>query len=240
MCLLKSSEKVPSSFSPQSNSLLPSSINLFLLCKYAGTFWHYYSCSYMVTRIRELIRVKNSSAKEKVIYNPAEFPSPVLGVAVVPWGGCSTGPTESGSGEWRGRSWHCCWAASVVSTLLPQQKGAPGERASGKLVTKARMWDDVQPVWAGKASLGGVPGVFTTPCSLELGSCGSDGDCVSSAMVWRWPRHIDKNVSCAVSAPFLPLQIVKHKLTYTALHFWVPLNTYRQSLDLQDLEEKNF
>lgn len=108
-------EKAPSSFSSQSNSLLPSSINFFPLSKYASTSWHNYSCSYMVTWIGELIRVENNSAKEEVIFNPAEFPSPVLGAVVVPWGGRSTGPTESGSGEGRGRSCHCCWAASVLS-----------------------------------------------------------------------------------------------------------------------------
>lgn len=71
-------------------------------------------CSYMVTRIRELIRVENSSAKEKDIFNTAEFTSQVLGAVVVPWGGCSMGPTESGSGEGSGRSWHCSWAASLL------------------------------------------------------------------------------------------------------------------------------
>lgn len=110
MCLLKSSENVLSSFSPKSNSLLPS-IKFFPLCKYAGTCWHSYLCSNMVTRIGELIRVKNNSAKEKVIFNPAKFPIPTLGAVVVPWGGCSSGPIENGSSEGRGC---CCWAKSVL------------------------------------------------------------------------------------------------------------------------------
>lgn len=75
--LLKSSQKALSSLSPQSNSLLPS-IKFFPLCKYAGKSWHHYLCSYMVTRIGELIWVKNNSTKEKVLFltqlsSPAQF-----------------------------------------------------------------------------------------------------------------------------------------------------------------------
>ena len=115
-CLLRSSEKLPSSFSPQLGFLPSSSSHLFPPHKYTGTSCHDYSCSYMVTRTGELMRVKNSSAKEKVIFKPAEFPSPATRAVVVPQGGCRITPAATGNG--RGRTCpgcHCCWVTSLSS-----------------------------------------------------------------------------------------------------------------------------
>lgn len=66
----------------------------------------------MVTCIGILIRIKNNSAKEKVIFIPAEFPGPVSGAAVVQQGGCnSAGAVVKGEvGD--------AWAATAAEPYL--------------------------------------------------------------------------------------------------------------------------